>query len=98
MRFSALSFLLVAVCIYFVLAQGSYEDCCLRYAKSVPKRMRHMVVTYREQKTDGECNIPAIVFTLRRGRVFCADPKQDWAQDLIRRVNRKFQNRSKRRG
>ncbi|KAG5848040.1 C-C motif chemokine 25-like [Anguilla rostrata] len=87
MRFGGLVFLLLLACIYLTLAQGSYEDCCLKYAKFVPKKIYRMAAAYRLQETDGGCNIPAIVFTLRRGRMFCADPSHRWAVDLIKRIN-----------
>ncbi|KAJ8362548.1 hypothetical protein AAFF_G00369610 [Aldrovandia affinis] len=99
LTFSGLTLLLILACVYLTLAQGSYEDCCLKYVKNVPKKMRHMVSTYRRQETDGGCNIPAIIFTLRRGRMFCADPSQLWAQVLIKKVdNRKHAKRAKSRG
>ncbi|KAJ8357690.1 hypothetical protein SKAU_G00204840 [Synaphobranchus kaupii] len=99
MRYSSLAFLLLLTCVCLTLAQGSYEDCCLKYVKSVPKKIKHGVASYRRQEADGGCNIPAIVFTLRRGRVFCADPSQSWAQHLVNRIDsRKGPKRPKRRG
>ncbi|KAJ8270944.1 hypothetical protein GJAV_G00121020 [Gymnothorax javanicus] len=87
MRFTGPAFLLLLVCVSLTLAQGSYEDCCLKYVKIVPKKVKHLVVAYRRQQTDGGCNIRAIVFTLKRGRIFCADPGQSWTQILINRID-----------
>ncbi|XP_046883481.1 C-C motif chemokine 25-like [Hypomesus transpacificus] len=101
MRFSALFFLLILACLYLTLAQGSYEDCCLRYAKSVGKGTRRIVKSYRKQETDGGCNIPAVVFTTKRGRVFCADPNEKWVNDLISKIENKKnikKHKEKRRG
>ncbi|XP_061099257.1 C-C motif chemokine 21b-like [Conger conger] len=99
MKLRLLTFLLLLACVCLTLAQGSYEDCCLKYVRTVPKKIRHLVVAYRHQETDGDCNIPAIVFILRKGRVFCADPSQGWAQHLINRIDsRKHHKRPKRRG
>ncbi|XP_036410748.1 C-C motif chemokine 20-like [Megalops cyprinoides] len=89
MRFSALILPLILTCVYLTLAQGSYEDCCLRYVRNVNKRTRQMVISYREQVTDGSCNIPAIVFTLKRGRKFCADPNQKWVKHLMEKIEKR---------
>ncbi|KAG7487926.1 hypothetical protein MATL_G00028710 [Megalops atlanticus] len=89
MRFSAFFCLLLLTCLYLSLAQGSYENCCLRYVSKVRKSTMGKVVTYRRQQTDGGCNVPAIVFTLSRGRSFCADPNQRWVQLLMKRVDKR---------
>ncbi|KAG7456560.1 hypothetical protein MATL_G00237010 [Megalops atlanticus] len=89
MRFSAVILPLILACVYLTLAQGSYEDCCLRYVKNIGRRTRQMVISYRVQVTDGACNIPAIVFTLKRGRKFCADPNQKWVQHLMEKTDKK---------
>ncbi|XP_042561511.1 C-C motif chemokine 21 [Clupea harengus] len=87
MRFYALLFLVILTCLYLTVAQGSYEDCCLKYVKRVRPSVKGMVRSYRKQQLDGGCNIPAIVFSMKRGRVFCADPKQIWVRHLMKRTD-----------
>lgn len=87
MRLSVLFFLVFLGFLSISLAQGSYEDCCLRYVTSKSPRMKH-VVSYRHQVLDGSCNIKAVVFKLRKGRVFCANPKDKWVQNLMTMVDK----------
>ncbi|CAB1317049.1 unnamed protein product, partial [Coregonus sp. 'balchen'] len=71
------------------VASGSYEDCCLEYVRGLKKAARRMVTSYRRQETDGGCNIPAIVFSMKRGRLFCADPREKWVNELMLEVESK---------
>ncbi|XP_041697197.1 C-C motif chemokine 25 [Coregonus clupeaformis] len=96
MRFSVIFFLILA-CLYFTLAQGSYEDCCLKYVRRVKKSVERMVTSYRRQETDGGCNIPAIVFTMKGGRLFCADPREKWVNGLMLKVRSKKSKKHTRR-
>ncbi|KAL4608022.1 C-C motif chemokine 20-like [Arapaima gigas] len=86
MRFSTLFFLLLLIFLCLTVTQGSYEDCCLKYVKKL-KTHKKMVVSYRKQETDGGCNIPAIVLTLKKGRQVCADPQQPWVQTLMKSLD-----------
>ncbi|XP_039523278.1 C-C motif chemokine 25b [Pimephales promelas] len=87
MKFQILVFLLLLACMYPSVAQGSYENCCLRYIVGVRKAVRKNIVSYREQQTDGGCNIPAIVFKLKNSKTLCGDPRQIWVQKLMRTIN-----------
>ncbi|XP_063057247.1 C-C motif chemokine 25b [Engraulis encrasicolus] len=92
MKFSILFFILLLACMCPVLAQGSYENCCLKYVAGIKKSTKKRVEKYRLQETDGGCNRQAVVFTLRNLRTFCADPKQQWVQHLIADVDRRNKN------
>ncbi|XP_076837872.1 C-C motif chemokine 25 [Brachyhypopomus gauderio] len=92
MRFNLMFWFLLLGVFWFCMAQGSYEDCCLQYIKApTRKNVRALVKnvsSYRKQEQDGGCNIPAIVFKLKRGRVFCADPRQNWVISMMRNVDK----------
>ncbi|XP_018533420.1 C-C motif chemokine 25 [Lates calcarifer] len=89
MRFNVLFLLLSLSFLCLALAQVSYDDCCLKYVKNLNHRIQRHAVKYRRQETDGGCNIPAIIFTMKRGRLFCTDPKQGWVIDLMRKIDGK---------
>ncbi|KAL1023085.1 hypothetical protein UPYG_G00036230 [Umbra pygmaea] len=86
MKFQALFFLLLLTCLCLSLAQGSYENCCLKYVTGLKKNTKKNLINYRIQETDGGCNIKAIVFTLKKGRTVCANPHLKWVQDLVAAV------------
>ncbi|KAG5850806.1 hypothetical protein ANANG_G00086340 [Anguilla anguilla] len=85
MRFGVL-FLLLA-CLYLSLAQGTYENCCLKRVERARQSTIKRVVHYRVQETDGGCNLPAIVFTMKGGRTFCANPNRKWVQKLKKNID-----------
>lgn len=82
MRSATLLSLLVVSFVCLTVAQVSYDDCCLSYKKQSRFVQKH-AVSYRVQKVDGGCNIPAIIFVRKRGKVSCADPKDKWVSDLM---------------
>ncbi|XP_070701806.1 C-C motif chemokine 25 [Pempheris klunzingeri] len=96
MRFNTLFFLLVISCLYVALAQVAYDDCCLKYVKTMTySRQRHAMM-YRRQMVDGGCNIPAVIFTMRRGRVLCANPNEKWVNELTKKIDEKLAKRLQR--
>ncbi|XP_023281141.1 C-C motif chemokine 20-like [Seriola lalandi dorsalis] len=85
MRLTVLLFLSLSLCL--ALAQVSYDDCCLKYVKKMSHGTQKHAVKYRRQETDGGCNIPAVVFTMRKGRVFCTDPREKWVEELMNKID-----------
>ncbi|XP_061776847.1 C-C motif chemokine 20 isoform X2 [Nerophis ophidion] len=81
--------LLVLSCLCLAMAQVSYDDCCLSYVNKLDKKVQDRAVKYRIQQTDGGCNIRAVIFTLRKGRVYCTDPRHTWVQELMDALDKK---------
>ncbi|KAG7466756.1 hypothetical protein JOB18_045982 [Solea senegalensis] len=88
MRFNTLFFLLGLSWLCLALAHVSYEDCCLMYVKRMSHSIQKHAVKYRVQETDGGCNIRAVIFTMRRGRVFCTDPRESWVIELRKKLDK----------
>uniref|UniRef100_A0A3B4ALC8 Chemokine interleukin-8-like domain-containing protein n=1 Tax=Periophthalmus magnuspinnatus TaxID=409849 RepID=A0A3B4ALC8_9GOBI len=78
--FMSLPFLLLLCC----KSTLSYDDCCLKYSKKHSRTIQKHAVRYRMQEVDGGCNLPAVIFTLKRGKVYCVDPAERWVPKLIR--------------
>nr|QLA10420.1 C-C motif chemokine 25 [Lateolabrax japonicus] len=89
MRFNTLFCLLIVSFLYFALAHVTYDDCCLKYVKKMNHRTQKHAVQYRWQVPDGGCNIPAVIFTMRKGRVLCADPTEKWVAELMKKIDTK---------
>ncbi|XP_008290829.1 C-C motif chemokine 25b [Stegastes partitus] len=98
MKFHALAFVLLFAFMYLSLAQGSFDDCCLGYVVSLPKNAMKNIVGYRTQRADGDCNISAVVFQMRKRRAHkkqktvCANPEDAWVKEKIESMNRRAQS------
>ncbi|XP_024129831.1 C-C motif chemokine 25 [Oryzias melastigma] len=89
MRFHALFLLLLLCCVYLAAAQVSYDDCCLKYVRKMSRGAQKHAVSYKVQKADGSCNIAALIFIMKRGRMICANPSDSWALRLVESIDAK---------
>ncbi|XP_014863103.1 PREDICTED: C-C motif chemokine 21-like [Poecilia mexicana] len=94
MKFQVFAILLLFTCMYLSVAQGSYDNCCLGYIKENEKVPKRNIESYRIQETDGDCNIRAIVFIMKKRRngvrrTLCANPAETWVQQQMSIVDRK---------
>ncbi|XP_037537766.1 C-C motif chemokine 20 [Nematolebias whitei] len=87
MQFNVLFYLSILSFLCFAFGQGSYDDCCLKYLKNMEKHIQKNAVKYKYQKTDGGCNIPAVIFTMRKGRKYCTNPRENWVKELMNKVD-----------
>ncbi|NXR95777.1 CCL4 protein, partial [Hypocryptadius cinnamomeus] len=55
-------------------------ECCFKYAQ---KRIRHPQSFYETSK---DCPTPAVVIVAANGDEICADPKKDWVNKIVKRL------------
>ncbi|NXM15022.1 CCL3 protein, partial [Ploceus nigricollis] len=58
-------------------------ECCFEYAQ---KRIRHPQSFYETSK---DCPKPAVVIVAANGDEICVDPKKDWVEKTIKRLQKK---------
>uniref|UniRef100_A0A8C9MSW1 Chemokine interleukin-8-like domain-containing protein n=1 Tax=Serinus canaria TaxID=9135 RepID=A0A8C9MSW1_SERCA len=58
-------------------------ECCFQYAQ---KRIRHPQSFYETSK---DCPKPAVVIVAANGDEICADPKKDWVNKIMKRLQNK---------
>ncbi|XP_076009608.1 C-C motif chemokine 25b [Genypterus blacodes] len=96
MKFQVVFFLLLFTCMYLSLAQGSYGNCCIGHVRTKnPNMQKKNVESYRMQETDGDCNIRAVVFQMKKrpgkpkARTVCANPYHEWVLELMQVVDQR---------
>ncbi|XP_054645720.1 C-C motif chemokine 25b isoform X2 [Dunckerocampus dactyliophorus] len=93
MKFQALLFLLLIICTTLCVAQGSYGNCCLGHVRGMRPNAKYNIESYRMQETDGDCNIRAVVFVMKKKpgrknqRTVCANPELKWVRELMEAVD-----------
>ncbi|XP_031162932.1 C-C motif chemokine 25-like [Sander lucioperca] len=95
MKFQALFFLLILTCMYLSLAQGSFGNCCLGHVGAIKQKAKKNIESYRVQETDGDCNISAVVFLIKKHKrewTVCANPNESWVQELMETLDRRMKN------
>ncbi|XP_044532127.1 C-C motif chemokine 4-like isoform X2 [Gracilinanus agilis] len=59
--------------------------CCFGYiSKKIPKKL---LVQY--EYTSQICSKPAVIFISKRGQRLCANPEENWVQDMMSYLNPK---------
>ncbi|XP_057696395.1 C-C motif chemokine 25b [Corythoichthys intestinalis] len=110
MKFQALLLLVLIICTTLCVAQddargtgehsrgspGTYGNCCLGHVRRVRPQVKQNIESFRMQETDGDCNIRAVVFTVKKRpehktqRTICANPDHPWVQDLKEAVRQRM--------
>ncbi|XP_041087343.1 C-C motif chemokine 28-like [Polyodon spathula] len=82
------------------ITEASLASCCSQTGTSIPMRLLKKINKFDIQKSDGICDIKAVILHYRRKK-FCADPENSTLKKWIRhksgRVNRKHRRGMKNR-
>ncbi|XP_048222395.1 C-C motif chemokine 14-like isoform X1 [Perognathus longimembris pacificus] len=65
-------------------SRGPYHpaECCFHY---ITHAIPHQRVT-RYYETTSECSRPGVIFITKRNQPICANPENEWVQDLIKEL------------
>ncbi|XP_027034684.1 C-C motif chemokine 4 homolog [Tachysurus fulvidraco] len=79
--------LLVLACLQsFATAESESgpSQCCFRFqTHRVPVRL---ISVYH--RTERQCPKPGVIFTLKTGRHFCADPEVQWVKNNMNKIDK----------
>ncbi|XP_012597636.1 C-C motif chemokine 24 [Microcebus murinus] len=92
----AAGLLLLALCAYHLAPTGSVAipiSCCMTFvSKKIPESR---VISY--QLSNGSvCPKAGVIFTTKKGLSFCGDPKQQWVQKYMKKLDAKQKRASMR--
>ncbi|XP_048222396.1 C-C motif chemokine 14-like isoform X2 [Perognathus longimembris pacificus] len=67
-----------------IIHGGPYHpaECCFHY---ITHAIPHQRVT-RYYETTSECSRPGVIFITKRNQPICANPENEWVQDLIKEL------------
>ncbi|XP_053089623.1 fractalkine-like isoform X2 [Pangasianodon hypophthalmus] len=86
-RFLLLVLLVLFYLQFFTTAQlyvGGPDECCFEYqTHRIPVRL---ITGYKE--TDQRCTKSGVIFTLKRSRHVCADPRVEWVQNIMKTIDK----------
>ncbi|XP_053089207.1 C-C motif chemokine 2-like [Pangasianodon hypophthalmus] len=89
---SSRSLLLVLLVLFYLqffttaqlYAMALYE-CCFKYQ---PHPIHARLITGYKETDRRQCPKPGVIFTLKRGRHVCADPRVEWVQNIMKTIDK----------
>ncbi|XP_053089027.1 C-C motif chemokine 3-like [Pangasianodon hypophthalmus] len=62
------------------------DKCCFSYqTHRIPVRL---ITEYKD--IDRQCTKPGVIFTLKNGRLVCADPDVEWVQNNMKKIDQRL--------
>uniref|UniRef100_A0A8C7GRG3 C-C motif chemokine 13-like n=1 Tax=Oncorhynchus kisutch TaxID=8019 RepID=A0A8C7GRG3_ONCKI len=64
-----------------VIALEIAPECCMKFSARIPLQQ---VVSLRT--TSSSCPRKALIFTTKKGKIFCVDPSEAWVQSHVTKI------------